>query len=86
LGGSSGGGHNEIIENNEEAALGPASSCRALQEAKGTDLRRLWIPEDVGCHLQECVLQCKSGMVHERCQKWLYQGQGWAWNPESMDA
>jgi hypothetical protein len=36
---------------NEEAAQGPASSCRATWRAKGTDPRRLWIPEYVGYHL-----------------------------------
>jgi hypothetical protein len=33
--------------------------------AKGTDPKNLWIPEEVGCRLQEDVLSCNSGMVQE---------------------
>jgi hypothetical protein len=49
----------EIFRNNEKAAQEPTSSCRATRRAKGTDLSKLWIPEEVGCHLQEGVLPCK---------------------------
>jgi hypothetical protein len=35
----------------EWATQGPASSCRVPQEANGTDPRRLWIPEKIGCRL-----------------------------------
>jgi hypothetical protein len=50
---------------NEAAAQGLEASCRAAQRAKGTDLSRLWIPEEAGCRLQEGVLSFKSGMVQE---------------------
>jgi hypothetical protein len=40
---------------------GPASSCRATRRAKGTDLRRVWILEEVGCRLQERVPSFSSG-------------------------
>jgi hypothetical protein len=58
-------GRSEIFESNEEAAQRPASSCMARQRAKRTDLRRLWIPEEVGCHLQEGVPPCSRGMAEE---------------------
>jgi hypothetical protein len=32
-----------------------------MQRAKGIDPRRMWIPEEVGCHLQIGVPLCKSG-------------------------
>jgi hypothetical protein len=51
--GSYGRDRSEIFGNNEEAAQGPVPSCRATRRAKGTDPRRLWIPEEVGCHLQQ---------------------------------
>jgi hypothetical protein len=57
-------GRSEIFENNE-AAKGPASSCRATREAEETNPRRLWIPGEVGCRLQEGVPQCSSGMAEE---------------------
>jgi hypothetical protein len=56
---------NEIFGNVEEAAQGPASSCMVTRRAKGTDPRKLWIPEVVGCHLQEGVPLRKSSMVQE---------------------
>jgi hypothetical protein len=34
---------------------------KSTQRAKGTDLRILWILEDVGCRLQEGVPSCSSG-------------------------
>jgi hypothetical protein len=61
-----GRGRSEIVGNNEEAAQGPASSCRAPREAKGTDPRRLWNPEDVGCRLQKGVPSCRSGTAQEK--------------------
>jgi hypothetical protein len=45
---------------------GPASSCRATRGAKGTDPRRVWIPEEVGWRLQEGMLSCSSGRVQEK--------------------
>jgi hypothetical protein len=49
-----GRGHSETFGNNEEAAQGSASSCRATQRAKGTDARRLdpegsWLPPAGRC-------------------------------------
>jgi hypothetical protein len=44
---------------------GPASSRRATRTAKGTDPRKLWLLEEIGCHLQEGVPLCKSGMAQE---------------------
>jgi hypothetical protein len=35
----------------------------AGQLGKGTGLRRWWVLEEVGCHLQEGVPPCKSGMA-----------------------
>jgi hypothetical protein len=49
----------------EEAAQGPASSCRATQRAKRTDPKGLGIPGEIGCRLQEGVPPCSSGMVEE---------------------
>jgi hypothetical protein len=51
-----------------------ASSSRATQRAKGTDPRRLWIPEEVGCHLQEGVLSCSSGTAQGKL--WTAEGIG----------
>jgi hypothetical protein len=51
----------KLSRNNEETAQGPESSCRATWRAKGIDPRRLWIPEEVGCHLQE------GGTVRVKC-------------------
>jgi hypothetical protein len=45
---------------------GLASSCRAMQRAKGTEPRRLWILEEVGCRLQEGISPCSSGMAQEK--------------------
>jgi hypothetical protein len=56
----------EIFGNNEEAAQGPASSCRATQRAKGTDPKRLWIPKEFGCRLQKGVPSCSSGMTQDK--------------------
>jgi hypothetical protein len=59
-------------------AQGPASSCRAKWRAKGTDPKGLWIPEDVGCCLQEGVLPCSSGMAQgKRLQENLDTGKLW---------
>jgi hypothetical protein len=60
-----GRGRSEILGSNDKVALGPASSCRATWRAKGTDKRRLWIPE-VGCRLQEGVPSCSSGTAQEK--------------------
>jgi hypothetical protein len=38
-------------------------SGQAEMRAKRTDPRRLWILEEVGCHLQEGVPSCSSGMA-----------------------
>jgi hypothetical protein len=58
-----GRGRSEIFGNNEEAAQGPACSCRPTRRAKGTDPRRLFILEEVGCHVLEGVPPCSSGMT-----------------------
>jgi hypothetical protein len=42
---------------------GPTASCRVTRIAKGTDPRRLWIQEEIGCHLQEVVPSCSIGVV-----------------------
>jgi hypothetical protein len=56
----------EICWSNEEAAQGLASSSRATWRANGTDLRRVWILEEV-CHcLQEGVPSCSSGTVRRK--------------------
>jgi hypothetical protein len=41
-------------------AQGLASICRVTWRARGTDPRRLWILEEIGCHLQEGV-PCAAG-------------------------
>jgi hypothetical protein len=56
--------HSETTQRTEEAAQGPASSCRAMRRAERTYPRRLWIPGEVGCHLQEVIPSYSSGMVH----------------------
>jgi hypothetical protein len=66
LGGPYGRGRSEFFRSNEETAQGPASSCRTTQRAEGTDPRRLWIPEEVGCCLQKGVPLCSSGTVQEK--------------------
>jgi hypothetical protein len=48
------------------ASLWQASSCRATRTAEGTDPRRLWIPEKVGCRLQEDVPSCSNDMAEEK--------------------
>jgi hypothetical protein len=45
----------------EEAAEGQEASCRAMRGARGTDPRRLRIPEEVGCRLQEGIPSRFSG-------------------------
>jgi hypothetical protein len=40
---------------------GQEASCRATQRAEETDLRRLWIPDEVGWCLQEGIPPCNSG-------------------------
>jgi hypothetical protein len=42
-------------------------SCRVTRRAKGTDQRRVWILEEVGCCLQEGVPSCSSGTVQGKC-------------------
>jgi hypothetical protein len=86
-GGLNGRGCSQIFGNNEEAAEGPTSSCRTTWRPKGTDLRRLWILQEVGCHLQEGVSSCSSGMVQEKCLQensdpgklWTTEGIGRTW-------
>jgi hypothetical protein len=69
----------EIFGNNEEAAQGSASSCRATRRAKATDPRRLWILEEVGCRLQEGVPLCSSGTAQEKhLQKNSDSGKLWS--------
>jgi hypothetical protein len=71
----------------EKAAQGPVPGCRSPPKAKGTEPRRLWIPEEVGSCLQERVLPCKSGVAQEEHhQEQVNQGQMWASNPESTAA
>jgi hypothetical protein len=65
-GGPYGRGRSEIFWNNEEEVQGPESSCRATRRAEGTDPRRLWIPEEVGCRLQEGVPSCSSDTTQEK--------------------
>jgi hypothetical protein len=62
-----------------------ASSCRVLWEAKETDLRRLWILEEVCCHLQEDDLPCRSGMAKGTQLQGIQPGKCGARNPEKMD-
>jgi hypothetical protein len=54
----------KIFWSTEEAAQGLASSCRVTREAKGTELRRLWIQNEVDCCLQEADPLYKSGIAH----------------------
>jgi hypothetical protein len=61
-----GRGRSEVLRNNEEAAQGLASSCKAMQRAKGTDTRRIWILEEFGRCLQEGDPSCSSGTVQEK--------------------
>jgi hypothetical protein len=51
----------ETNERMEEAAQGPASSCKATRRAEGTIPRSLSIPEEVGCRLQEGIPSCSNG-------------------------
>jgi hypothetical protein len=37
------------------------ASCRAMRGARETDPRNLWIPDEVGCRLQEGILSRNSG-------------------------
>jgi hypothetical protein len=53
------------LQEHRRSGTGPASSRRVPREAKGTDPGRLWVPEEVGCRLQEGVPPCKSGMPQE---------------------
>jgi hypothetical protein len=58
--------HSETGRRTEEAAYGLEGSCRAKRRGKGTDPRRLWILEEVGCRLQEDVPSCSSGTAQEK--------------------
>jgi hypothetical protein len=40
-----------------------------MRRAKGTNPRKLWIPEEVGCRLQEGVLPCSSGMEEKETRR-----------------
>jgi hypothetical protein len=90
-GGPYGRGCSEIFRNNEEAAQGLASRCRATHEAEETDLRRLWILGEVGCRLQEGVPPC-SGMAEEEPfqedldpgKLWTVAGIGRRWNKDEL--
>jgi hypothetical protein len=74
----------ETGQRTEDAALGPEASCKATRRAKGTDTRRLWIRDEVGCLLQEGVLSCSSGTAQEKCPQensdpgklWTVEGIG----------
>jgi hypothetical protein len=44
----------------------PATSCKAVESAKGIDPKRLWFLKEVGCRLQKGVLLCSSGMAQEK--------------------
>jgi hypothetical protein len=74
-GGPEGRGLSEIFWSIEEVAQGIASSSRVTQRAKGTDLGKLWILEEVGSHLQEDELLCRSGLVEGKHQEKLHQVQ-----------
>jgi hypothetical protein len=54
-----------------------------LGEPEGTDPRRLWIPEEVGCGLQEGVPSCSSSTAQEkRFQE--NSGPGKLWTAEGI--
>jgi hypothetical protein len=85
--GTSGGPYgrcrSETGQRTEEAAERPEDSCRVTRRAKGTDPRRLWIPEDVGCRLQDDDPLCQSGLAQEvHSQKRLYQDRSGTRNLE----
>jgi hypothetical protein len=57
---------------------GLASNCRAMWRAKGTGLRKLWIPEEVCCCLQEGAPLCSSGTAQgKRLQEISDPGKLW---------
>jgi hypothetical protein len=60
---------------------GPEASCREMWRAKGNNLRKLWIPEEVGCCLQEGVPSCSSGTVQGNIFRkfWTMEGIGHSW-------
>jgi hypothetical protein len=51
------------VKGRKKRHRGQEASCRVTRRAKGTDPRRLWIREVVGCRLQDGVQLCKSGMA-----------------------
>jgi hypothetical protein len=53
----------ETCRGSEEAAQGPASSSRATQRAKGTDPRKLWIPDETDRCAQRDDPPCRSGIA-----------------------
>jgi hypothetical protein len=50
----------------KKVAAGLKANCRATRRAKGTDLRNLWILEEVGCHLQKGVPWCSIGTPQKK--------------------
>jgi hypothetical protein len=40
--------------------------CHISAGLHGTDPRKLLVPEEAGCRLQEGVLLCRSGMAQEK--------------------
>jgi hypothetical protein len=67
-------------------AQGPASSCRAPQRAKGTDARKLWVPEEIGCRLQEYDSPFWNGKAQGTQSQGTRPVQCHTRRPEIMDA
>jgi hypothetical protein len=84
--------HQEVPR--EHAAVTPVKGRKKRRKAtrrpKGTDPRRLWIPEEVGCRLQEGVPSYSSSTAQEkyfqknsdRIKLWTAQGIGRRRNEE----
>jgi hypothetical protein len=56
----------------------------AMWRAKGTDPRKLWILEEVGCRLQEGVPPCESGIVKKEPHQ-TNLDHGKLWTAEGVD-
>jgi hypothetical protein len=54
-----------------------------MWRAKGIDLRRLWIPEEVGCRLQKDVSSCNRGTAQEKHLQ-ENSGPGKLWTAEGI--
>jgi hypothetical protein len=68
-GGPYGTSRSENWHRAKDAAHGRASNCRAPRKGKATDPRRLCIPEEVGCRLQEDNPPCRSGTAQGKLRQ-----------------